>query len=187
MQQKGVMNGVDVGRLQQTVDAIRERPAAAKFRFRAMNRWEDGAHSATTIQDFQVAGEENTTRSRPFVLDADEPDVLLGQDHGPNATEAALYALASCLNTTFIYNAASRGVKIDELEIDLEGDLDLRGFLGLSPDVRRGYEGIRATFTVKSDAPREVLEVLTELAQKRSPVFDIVTNPTPVSVRLETR
>jgi len=97
----------------------------------------------------------------------------------------ALAALASCLNATFMFNAAAQGIHIDELQIDLEGSLDLRGFLGISEDVRRGYETIQVTFRVKSDASEEKIKELVELAQKRSPVFDIVTNQTPVSVRVE--
>jgi uncharacterized OsmC-like protein len=185
--QQDIVNGIDVQRLTNTIDAIKTNPDLAKFRFRAHNWWVDGTHARTSIRNFYGAGKEDTSRGKAFVLDADEPAVLLGEDHGPNATEALLYALASCLNTTFIYHAAARGVKVDELEIDLEGELDLRGILGLSEQVRRGYKHIAVTFRVKSDAPRDQFAELCELAQKRSPVFDMVSNPTPVSVHLETK
>lgn len=182
-----IFNGVDTERLDDTMAELKERPERARFRFRAVNRWASGAHCTTTIQDFDAAGEEDTSRTRPFVLDADEPDVLLGRDHGPNATEAALYALSSCLSTTFAYYAAAQRVPLNELEIELEGEVDVRGFLGLAHDVRRGFREIHATFKVDADAPREKIEELCELAQKRSPVFDIVTNATPVVARAEER
>ena len=182
---EGMLNGVDLTRLADTKHVVEQDPEAGKFRFRARNRWAGGGHCFTTIQDFGVADREDTSRSRAFVLDAGEPDVLLGEDEAPNATEAALYALASCLNTTFIYHAAARGVKIDELHIDLEGMLDLRGFLGISEDVRNGYQGIQVTFRVKADVSDDKVKELCELAQRRSPVFDIVTNKVPVSARVE--
>lgn len=180
-----VVNGIDVDALKAAVEVIKENPDLGRFRFRARNRWIYGPHCATTIQDFWAGDEEDTSRAMPFTLEADEPAVLMGFDNGPNATEMALAALASCLNATFMFNAAAQGIHIDELQIDLEGNLDLRGFLGISEDVRRGYEAIQVTFRVKSDASEEKIKELVELAQKRSPVFDIVTNQTPVSVRVE--
>lgn len=180
-----VVNGIDVDRLKDTVETLREEPGIGQFRFRARNRWVYGPHCATTIQDFSVSGHEDTSRAMPFVLEADEPDLLLGFDNGPNATEMALAALASCLNATFMFNAAYRGIDIDELQIDLEGNLDLRGFLGLSEEVRNGYEAIQVRFKVTSDASDDQIRELVELAQKRSPVFDIVTHETPVSVSVE--
>lgn len=178
-------NGVDVGRLYGTIDAIKADPGIAEFRFRAHHQWVDGAHSRSTIKDFYGAGSEDTSRPDTFTLEADEPGVLLGEDHGPNATEMVLAALATCLDATLIYHAAARGIRIDELEIDMEGKLDLHGFLGLSEDVRNGFEHISATFRIRSDASEEQLKELVELAQQHSPVFDIVTNPVPVTVRME--
>jgi len=121
------------------------------------------------------------------VLDTDEPEVLLGEDNGPNATEALLYALASCLNTTFMYHAAAHRVKIERLELELEGDLDLRGVAGLAQEVRNGFQEIRVRMHAEGDAPREELEQLCQLAQQRSPVFDMVTHATPVKVSCEVR
>jgi uncharacterized OsmC-like protein len=143
---------------------------------------EKGMHSPDETQDFAAGGDEQTTRPAPFVLEADEPLILLGDDSAPNATEALLHALSACLSTTFIYHAAARGIEIDELELEMEGSLDVRGVLGLSDEVRNGYEQINVTFSVKSDASPEQISELVELAQARSPVFDIVTHPTPVSV-----
>jgi len=115
----------------------------------------------------------------------DEPPILLGEDHGANAGEYALAALSSCLTTTLIYHAAAQGVVIDEVETTLSGDADLQGLLGMSEKVRNGYEKIKVAFKVKSEAPKEKVRELVELAQKRSPVFDIISNPTPVEVSLE--
>lgn len=183
MAEQQLVNGIDVDGLKTAMSMIRDRPEIGSFRFRAKHRWAGGAHCFTTIQDFYGAGEEDTSRPMPFVLEGDEPTVLLGQDYGPNATEALLHALSACLSTAFIFNASARGVEIDQLEIEIEGNIDLRGFLGLSDEVRNGYELINVTFNVKSDASAEQISELAELAQARSPVFDIVTHPTPVSVK----
>jgi len=179
-----VRNGVNVDQLIGTINAIKDNPDLAHFHFRATNEWVSGGHSRTTIQSFYGAGSEDTSRSGPFILEGDEPPVLLGSNAGPNAVEAVLHALASCLAVGFVYNAAAQGVQVDGLEFDLEGDVDLHGFLGLSEQIRPGYQNIRVSYRVKSDAPREKLEELCEYVQKTSPVLDIIRNPIPVSVTL---
>lgn len=178
------LNGVDVKRLFETVDAVKENPDLAKFHFRAKSEWETGARTRTTIQDFYGVGQEDKSRTKPFILDSDEPDVLLGGNSAANPTEAVLHALASCLTVGMSYNAAARGIKIDKLSFDLEGDLDLQGFLGLDESVRSGFSNIRVTCHVDSDAPRDQLEDLCRFAQEHSPVFDIVSSPVAVSVEL---
>jgi uncharacterized OsmC-like protein len=179
------LNGVNVDRLLGTISAIKENPNLARFTFRAKSEWVDGGHSRTRIQGFYGAGQEDTSRTHPFVLEGDEPPVLLGSNRGPNAVEAVLHALASCLAVGFVYNAAAQGIKVDALEFDIEGDLDLRAFLGLSDEVRPGYEGITVRYRVKADAPREKLVELCDYVQKTSPVLDILRSPVPVSVSLE--
>jgi uncharacterized OsmC-like protein len=179
------LNGVNVDQLVGTVNAIKSNPNLARFKFRAKNEWINGGHSRTSIQSFYGAGQEDSSRDRPFVLEGDEPPVLLGANAGPNAVEAVLHALASCLAVGFVYNAAAQGIKIESLEFDLEGDLDLLAFLGLSDQVRPGYENIRLSYRVKSDAPREKIEALCDYVQKTSPVLDIVRNPVPVTISLE--
>jgi uncharacterized OsmC-like protein len=179
------INGVDVDQLFSTINAIKEAPGLAKFEFRANNQWINGGHNRTSIKDFYGAGQEDTTRKRTFVFDSDEPVALLGEDNGANPVEFVLHALAGCLTTSLVYHAAAQGIKIDAVESKFEGDLDLRGFLGMNEDVRNGYENIRVTFKIKADAPEEKLKELCELAQKRSPVFDIVTNRVPVNVQLK--
>src|SRR5215831_17522973 len=183
-QKQKIINGVNVKNLIGTMDAIRSRPVLSKFNFRAKGEWIEGGHNQITINDFYGAGQTHT-RSRPFVYDEDEPPVLLGEDQGANAGEYALAALSSCLTSTLIYHAAAQGVVIDEVETTLSGDADLQGLLGMSEKVRNGYEKVKVTFKVKSEAPKEKIRELVELAQKRSPVFDIFTNPTPVEVSLQ--
>jgi len=179
-----VQNGVNVDQLIATINAIKENPDLARFHFRATNEWVSGGHSRTSIQSFYGAGGEDTSRSKPFLLEGDEPPVLLGSNTGPNAVEAVLHALASCLAVGFVYNAAAQGIRVDSLEFDLEGDIDLHGFLGLSDQIRPGYQNILLSYRVKSDAPRQKLEDLCEYVQKTSPVLDIVRNPVPVSITL---
>jgi len=179
------LNGVNVDQLVATVNAIKQNPDLARFQFRAHNEWIGGGHSRTSIQGFYGAGQEDTSRDKPFILEGDEPPVLLGANAGPNAVEAVLHALASCLAVGFVYNAAAQGIKIESLEFDLEGDLDLHAFLGLSEKVRPGYENIRLSYRVKSDAPREKIVALCDYVQKTSPVLDIIRNPVPVTVSLQ--
>lgn len=179
-----VENGVNVDQLMATINAIKDNPDLAHFRFRATNEWASGGHSRTSIQGFYGAGGEDTSRSQPFLLEGDEPPVLLGSNAGPNAVEAVLHALASCLAVGFVYNAAAQGIQVDGLEFDLEGDIDLHGFLGLSDQIRPGYQNIRVSYRVKSTAPREKLEALCEYVQRTSPVLDVIRNPVPVSITL---
>jgi uncharacterized OsmC-like protein len=180
-----VVNGVNVDELFKTVDAVKKTAAIAQFRFRTDNTWIYGGHNRTSIRNFYGAGAEDTSRKTPFVLDADEPKVLLGTDRGPNPVEYVLTALAGCLTSSLVYHAAARGISIEEVESHLEGDLDLRGFLGTSEEVRNGYENIRVTFKIKANATEKQLEELVQLAQNRSPVFDIISHPVPVSVELK--
>jgi uncharacterized OsmC-like protein len=179
-----IVNGVNVTKLFGTVNAIQENPTIAKFNFRAKGKWVRGGHNRTTINDFYGAC-QTYERKQSFVFEKDEPPVLLGEDHGANPVEYALAALNGCLTTSLIYHAAAQGVKIEEVESTLSGDLDLHGFLGMDESVRNGYEKINVTFKIKSDVPEEKLIELVELAQKRSPVFDIISHPTPVEVTLE--
>jgi uncharacterized OsmC-like protein len=181
-----IRNGVDTDVLFGTLDAIKSDPSLARFQFRARNRWIDGAHNRTTIRDFYAANQEDTSRPEEFVVDAGEPAILLGGDTGPNPAEYLLHALAACLTTSLVYVAAARGVELTEVESTLEGDMDVQGALGLSDDYRNGFEQIRVSFRVKGDASEEKLREIVERAQRRSAVFDIVTNGVPVSVELAT-
>ena len=178
------VNGVDVDQLVGTINAVKQNPEIARFQFRAHTDWQSGGHSRTTIKQFYGALQEDASRTQPFVLDGDEPPVLLGHNAGPNAVEAVLHALASCLAVGFVYNAAAQGIRVDSLDFDLEGDLDLNGFLGLSDAVRPGYQAIKVVYRAKTDAPREQVEALCEYVQRTSPVLDIIRNPVAVTVEL---
>jgi uncharacterized OsmC-like protein len=178
-----VVNGVDVEKLYETMGAIRHNPSISKFNFKAENRWISGGHNVATINEFDGACQTHK-RSKPFVFEKDEPPVLLGTDKGANPVEYLLAALAGCLTTSLVYHAAARGIKIEQVEATFAGDLDIQGFLGMSDKVRNGYESIQVKFKVKGDASQETLRELVEIAQQRSPVFDIVSHPTPVCVTL---
>jgi uncharacterized OsmC-like protein len=174
------INGVDLEQLTNTVKAVQEQPSLGDCQFRARGRWIDGGHNRTRIDGFYGAGQEHK-RPEPFVFDKDEPPVLLGKDIGANPVEFVLTALAGCTTTSMAYHGAANGVEIESIETKLEGDLDLRGFLNLAPEARKGFDGIRVKYKVKSDADAEKLRQF--IAQ--SPVLDIITNPTPVSIEIE--
>jgi uncharacterized OsmC-like protein len=178
------VNGVAVDDLSKTVDVIKADPTIAKFKFRVHNQWLDAGQNISTADTFYGAGQEQS-RPKPFVLQADEPPVLLGKDSAPNPVEHLLHALASCLTTSMVYHAAARGIHIEEVESSLEGDIDLHGFLKLDKNVRNGYEGIRVNFKIKADVPDAMLQEISQLGPGHSPVFDSLTNGVPVSVTAE--
>ena len=178
------VNGVAVDDLFNTIDAIKATPAIAKFKFRIRNQWVDAGQNCSTADTFYGAGQEQS-RPKPFVLEADEPPVLLGKDSGANPVEHLLHALASCLTTSMVYHAAARGIHIEEVESSLEGDIDLHGFLALDKKVRNGYQGIRVNFKIKADVPDEKLQEIGQLGPGHSPVFESLTNGVPVSVTAE--
>ena len=176
-----MVNGVDVGLIEEIVEAIQKQADVAKFKFRVNNKWVNGAHNHSVVGDFYGSNEENQ-HLKTFEFDADEPPMMGGSDIGANPVEYLLSALSSCLTTTLIYHAAIRGIQIEELEAQLEGDLDMRGFLGMSNEVRKGFQEIRVHFKVKTD--EENLEKLKALS-KLSPVFDVTSNGTKVDVSIE--
>jgi uncharacterized OsmC-like protein len=183
MKEQKIVNGVNVTELFGTIDAIQNQPELAKFQFRASNKWINGTNNHTTVNALYGAGEGHN-RENPFVLEKDEPAVLLGTDRGANPVQYTLAALAGCLTTTLVCFAAAEGVELKEVESEFEGDADLRGFLGLDENIRMSCENIRVTFHIKSDVPREKLQELVKLAQSRSGVFDMITNKVPVAVQL---
>ena len=136
----------------------------------------------STIKSFYGAGGEDVSRSESFTIDAGEPGVLLGHDEGANPAEALLHALAGCLTTSLVYVAAARKVPLTRVESRLEGDMDVRGCLGISDEVRNGFEHIRVTFTIEGDAPEEKLQEVLERAKARSAVFDMISNGVPTTV-----
>ncbi len=184
MTQEKKVNGVDVEQLFSTVEGIKKKPEIAKFKFRATNKWVDGAHNRATIKDFYGAGKEDNSRE-PLVFELDEPPVLLGKNEGANPVEYLLVALSGCLTTSLIAHASAKGIKIRAVESRLEGDLDLRGFLGISEDVKVGFEKIRVYFKIDADISAQQKEDLIRMAQKYSPVYNSIANPVPVIVQHE--
>jgi uncharacterized OsmC-like protein len=178
------VNGVNVDDLFGTIDAVKNTPVIAKFKFRAENQWIDGGHNRTTIKHF-YGTQQDHKHKEPFVLDADEPPLLLGRDLGPNPVEYVLTALAACVTTSIVYHAAAKGVAIRSMESRLEGDIDLQGFLGIRNDVPRGFKDIRMFVKIDADAPPEKLDEIIQLGPTYSPVFDTITRAVPVSVKLE--
>lgn len=182
-QEERIVNGVNVTKLFGTMDAIGEQSEIAKFSFKASNKWSNGASNSTSVKDFYGAC-ETQVREKPFVFQKDEPPVLLGEDTGANPVEYLFAALAGCMTTGLVYHAAARGIELKSVESTYEGDIDLRGFLGMSDEVRNGYEGITVIFKIEADAPKEQLEELVRISQERSPVYDCVSNGVPITAKL---
>lgn len=178
------LNGVDTPNLLATINAVRDQPDLARFRFRARNRWVAGTHSETTIHTFSGAGGEQA-HATTFRYEADHPAVLVGADHGPTPVEFLLHALAACLTAGIGNISAVRGITLSEVQSTVEGDMDLQGILGLSDQVRNGFERMRVNFTIKGNAPAEKLREIVEQARARSAVFDVITNRVPVELSVE--
>lgn len=180
-----VKNGIDLDQLMETIEAIKQDPDLGSFRFRATSSWEQGTRNQGRIGSFVHAGQEDASRSEPFELVGDEPPVLLGKNGGPNAVELVLQALAFCYAVGYAANAAAQGIELTSMEYEMEGDFDVRSFLGMDGP-RAGFTRIRATGRVSSpNATREQLEDLCQYVQDTSPVRDILANPTPVETTLE--
>jgi uncharacterized OsmC-like protein len=180
-QTSGTVNGIDLETLQGTIDAIRQNTELGKCKFRASNKWIRGNRNRTTIDDYYAGGEERNHRTT-FEIDADEPPLLGGDDEAPNPVEHLLNSLAGCITTSMVAHAAVRGIEIEELESEVEGDLDLRGFLGLSDDTPKGYTDIRIKFKVKADVDN--LERLKRLAQY-SPTYNTLIHGVNVDIQVE--
>jgi uncharacterized OsmC-like protein len=181
--ESAVRNGVDTATLFATIDAVKGDPDLAKFQFRATNRWVSGTHNRSVIHDYHGAKQDMVHRE-PFTFDADHPPVLVGTDNGPTPVEYVLHALAACLTAGIANVAAARGVNLTEVSSTVEGDIDLMGILGLSDEVRNGYQGIKVSFTIRGDDPDKLRKVV-EQSRRRSAVFDVVTNGVPVSIDVD--
>jgi uncharacterized OsmC-like protein len=175
------LNGVNTPVLLTTINAVAAQPELAKFVFRASNSWLQGTHSRSTMAGFFGAGGEHKHIGR-YTAEADHPAVLCGADRAPTPVEFVLHALASCLMSGFANISAARGVKLNSVDVTVEGDIDLRGILGISDEVRNGYENIRVTFDVDADATPEKIRSLVDQARARSAVYDVVTRGVPVTI-----
>lgn len=181
---QALINGVDRDKLFQTIGQLKASPALAKFRFKIRNEWVDCGHNRSTVKAFHGASTD-IEHATEFVLDADEPEILLGTDKGANPVEYLLHALAACVTSSMVYHAAAKGITIDEIESSIDGDIDLHGFLGLDENVRNGYEQIRMKFKIKADVPDDQLQELCMMGPRYSPVFDSITKGVPVKVSAE--
>ena len=178
------LNGVDTPTLLATIKAVGAQSDLAKFRFRARNEWISGTHSRSTMSAFYGAGSEQKHKAE-YTGDSDHPAVLCGADTGPTPVEWVLHALASCLMAGVANVAAARGVTLKRVQAEVEGDIDLRGILGLSNEVRNGYQNIRVHFEIDGDAPRRELEEIVMQSKARSAVFDILSHGVPVLVAVD--
>jgi uncharacterized OsmC-like protein len=186
MTERGPLNGVDVPTLFATINAVDETRELANFQFRATNKWETGTYSRTSIKSFYGAGQDHD-HIREFLIDADHPQVLVGDDRAPLPVELVLAGLASCLTGGIGNIASARGVTLTSVESSIEGEIDLQGILGLSDEVRNGYQAMRIDFKIEGDAPQEKLEAIVRQATARSAVYDVISNPTPVEVTVNGR
>jgi uncharacterized OsmC-like protein len=174
------VNGINLDVLLGTVNAVKNDPELGRCKFRATNKWVDAAHNCTTVKGFHAAKQE-IDHKQTFELHCGEPAMLAGEDDGANPVEHLLNALAGCVTTSMVAHAAVRGIAIQELESELEGDIDLRGFFGLA-DVPKGYTAIRMKFKVKTD--EENIEKLKSLALF-SPVYNTLINGAKVDIQVE--
>jgi uncharacterized OsmC-like protein len=180
-QNKPVDNGVNVDALLAARQALTEAPQAAQFKWRATCDWVKGTHSRTSVEGFFGLGEEQKHRTK-FTFEADHPEIFASEDHGATPVEIVLAGLASCLTAGIAAVAQNRGIQLRSVKGTLEGGMDLQGILGIDSDVRNGFDGIKVNYTIDADATPEELRALVAQSQKRSAVYDIVTNPTNVTV-----
>jgi uncharacterized OsmC-like protein len=176
-----VNNGVNVQALLEAREALKAAPEAAKFTWRASCRWQNGTHSKATIQSFFGLGQEQRHKTETS-LDADHPEVFASEDRGITPVEYILVGLASCLTAGIAAVAQNRGIQLRSVESNVEGQMDIRGILGIDKSVRNGYDNIKVTFKIDADASKEEIEALVAQSQKRSAVYDVVTNPVKVTV-----
>lgn len=183
MAESSVKNGVNVEALLAAREVLRGAPEAAKFTWRASCKWQNGTHSRTKIREFHGLGEEQKHKTE-FSFEADHPEIFASEDLGATPIEYVLVGLASCLTAGVAAVAQNRGIQLRSVEAKLEGAMDIQGILGIDSDVRNGYENIKVTFHIDADAPKKDIEALVAQSQKRSAVYDVITNPTNVTVEV---
>ena len=180
------LNGLDTTQMVDTINLIKSQPSIARFQFRNSNRWVDGGENRSTIRGFYGAGQEDSSRTKPFEFVNGEPPVLLGNNEGANPVEFLLHALAGCVTTTFVLHAAARGIRIESISTKMEGDIDLHGLLGLDESISPGYEQIRMKMDIQADCSDEELDALLAYTKDHSPVCNTVCRPVPVVVERAT-
>jgi uncharacterized OsmC-like protein len=183
MAMTSVNNGVNVQALLEAREALKGAPEAAKFTWRASCRWENGTYSTTKVQNFFGLGQEQSHKTETS-FEADHPEIFASEDRGITPIEYVLVGLASCLTAGIAAVAQNRNVQLRAVESKLEGKMDLRGILGMDSDVRNGYDDIKVTFKIDADAPKSEIEAIVAQSQKRSAVYDVITNPVNVTVEV---
>ncbi len=178
-----VDNGVNVEALLGARQAMSEMPEAAQFQWKATSEWVNGAHTRVSVEEFFGAGADQA-HVKTFVNDVDHPNVFAAEDNGITPVEYLLVGLAGCLTAGVASVAQNRGIQLRSVTASLSGDMDLAGILGIDPDVRNGFAGVKVSFDIDADASREDIEALVAQSQKRSAVYDALTNPTPVTVEV---
>ncbi len=185
MSEPSVNNGVNVQALLDARKALADAPEATKFTWRASCKWQDGTFSKSTVEGFHGLGEEQHHKTE-FSFDADHPAVFASEDRGATPVELVLVGLASCLTAGVAAVAQNRGIQLRSVEANLEGAMDIQGILGMDSDVRNGYDAIKVSFNIDADASQQEIEAVVAQSQKRSAVYDVVTNPTTVTVEVNT-
>jgi len=181
--QRSVNNGVNVQALLGAREALSNAPEAAEFTWRATCNWVNGTHSRSTVEGFYGLGGEQKHKTQ-FIFDADHPQIFASEDNGATPVELVLAGLASCLTAGIAAVAQLREIQLRSVSATLEGGMDIRGILGADSDVRNGFDGIKVTYSIDADASRDDIEALVAQSQKRSAVYDIITNPTNVTVEV---
>jgi uncharacterized OsmC-like protein len=178
-----VTNGVNVQALLDAREVLKGAPEAAQFTWRASSKWQNGVHSVVRVQNYFGLGEEQSHKTES-VFDADHPETFAAEDNGITPIEYLLVGLASCLSAGVVAVAQNRGIQLRSVESTVEGAHDIRGILGVDSDVRNGFNDIKVTFTIDADASKQDIEALVAQSEKRSAVFDALTNPTNVAVEV---
>ena len=178
-----VNNGVNVEALLGAREALTEAPEAAKFVWRAESEWKSGTHTESKVEKFFGLGEEQS-HTRAFSYDTDHPEIFAAEDNGSTPVEFVLVGLAGCLTAGIASVAQNRGIQLNSVKATIEADMDLQGILGIDSDVRNGFNGITVNYTIDADASEDDIAALVAQSQKRSAVFDVITNPTNVDVRV---
>jgi uncharacterized OsmC-like protein len=178
-----VDNGVNVEALLEARKALTDAPEAAQFQWRATCKWLNGTHSESTIQKFFGLGAEQSHKKK-FTFDADHPEIFASEDEGATPVEYVLVGLASCLTAGIAAVAQNRGIQLRSVSATLEGGMDIQGILGIDRDVRNGFDGIKVKYEIDADATQDEIKALVAQSQKRSAVYDIITNPTNVTVEV---
>ena len=184
---KSYLNGVNLKDLSDTINMVYAHPELATFRFRVNNQWIDGSYNQSVIQEFYGAGQEDRSRKVPFIADNDLPGALIGTDQAPSPSENFLHALAGCLTTTMVYHATANGYKLNNVRTHLEGDLNLKGFLGIDPGTRPGFREIRVFIELDGDLSDAEKEEIIQFGKAFSPVMDMITNRVPVRLEMRNR